>query len=539
MTTAVEALLGLDVDQFNRTVVLPQGEFADFLHDKPGQPPGDAAPAARPRDLPAHRPGGTSNAAQRARNQIDALQPDVDAASQRADRRAAGRARRAPIDADRTVRAALRRAGVTAIASSSSVRSTAWPCQLEQSDGSTRLLASRACARTDSTTRLRGTRTRRRRSRRPARQLTDGSRQAGRGAAAVEAGPDLARAGSNSASTSRRDVRRDGARRASRRTAQAAAECVDERSRAADAVDRDAAGARRAARPGTARRAAGDGGRRRRPEAGRRSTHCWVPTQRTGDDRGRRRGAEAAPRRRPAQARPARVEAVAAAGSAETAASTSSDRAQQRVGVAGLRRPARRRGAVPAVPAGGARAPRPPPRRGTATEPRPPSRTAARSSSSVRPNGRRTTLPRSSSRRSATVTGHAGAELATTELAGVASLDVLARPAARSRAICAGRAEQRRSTRRAERPLAATAHRDDAGDASRCHREATAMRDRVTGCRRPRGRCSHSAARGCAAEARRRAGRGRADRSRSPRPSVSSRSDRQADDDVHREAETR
>ncbi|MEQ8717711.1 MAG: SMC family ATPase [Acidimicrobiales bacterium] len=35
MTAAVEELLGLDADQFNRTVVLPQGRFADFLHDTP------------------------------------------------------------------------------------------------------------------------------------------------------------------------------------------------------------------------------------------------------------------------------------------------------------------------------------------------------------------------------------------------------------------------------------------------------------------------------------------------------------------------
>ena len=35
MSQEVEALLGLDVDRFNRTVVLPQGKFAAFLHDKP------------------------------------------------------------------------------------------------------------------------------------------------------------------------------------------------------------------------------------------------------------------------------------------------------------------------------------------------------------------------------------------------------------------------------------------------------------------------------------------------------------------------
>ena len=35
MSNEVEALLRVDVEQFNRTVVLPQGKFAAFLHDKP------------------------------------------------------------------------------------------------------------------------------------------------------------------------------------------------------------------------------------------------------------------------------------------------------------------------------------------------------------------------------------------------------------------------------------------------------------------------------------------------------------------------
>jgi exonuclease SbcC len=35
VTAEIEQLLGLDADQFNRTVVLPQGRFADFLHDNP------------------------------------------------------------------------------------------------------------------------------------------------------------------------------------------------------------------------------------------------------------------------------------------------------------------------------------------------------------------------------------------------------------------------------------------------------------------------------------------------------------------------
>ena len=37
MTAAVTELLGLDAAQFNRTIVLPQGRFADFLHDDPGK----------------------------------------------------------------------------------------------------------------------------------------------------------------------------------------------------------------------------------------------------------------------------------------------------------------------------------------------------------------------------------------------------------------------------------------------------------------------------------------------------------------------
>ena len=59
MSTEVGRLLGLDVDQFNRTVVLPQGRFADFLHDQPRRPSEDVAPAARPGDVPAHRERGT------------------------------------------------------------------------------------------------------------------------------------------------------------------------------------------------------------------------------------------------------------------------------------------------------------------------------------------------------------------------------------------------------------------------------------------------------------------------------------------------
>ena len=34
LSAAVVDLLGLDFDKFNKTVVLPQGRFAEFLHDK-------------------------------------------------------------------------------------------------------------------------------------------------------------------------------------------------------------------------------------------------------------------------------------------------------------------------------------------------------------------------------------------------------------------------------------------------------------------------------------------------------------------------
>ena len=37
MTARVGELLGLDAAQFNKTVVLPQGRFAEFLHDKPSE----------------------------------------------------------------------------------------------------------------------------------------------------------------------------------------------------------------------------------------------------------------------------------------------------------------------------------------------------------------------------------------------------------------------------------------------------------------------------------------------------------------------
>src|SRR5207302_3207419 len=37
VTTEVERLLGLGFDEFTRCVVLPQGDFARFMHDKPAE----------------------------------------------------------------------------------------------------------------------------------------------------------------------------------------------------------------------------------------------------------------------------------------------------------------------------------------------------------------------------------------------------------------------------------------------------------------------------------------------------------------------
>jgi exonuclease SbcC len=79
VTAEVTRLLGLDVDQFNRTVVLPQGRFADFLHDNPAERQATLrqllgfdvyrriAIAARQR-------------AAAARNHVDALRPELEAA---------------------------------------------------------------------------------------------------------------------------------------------------------------------------------------------------------------------------------------------------------------------------------------------------------------------------------------------------------------------------------------------------------------------------------------------------------------------------
>ncbi|MXZ69088.1 MAG: SMC family ATPase, partial [Acidimicrobiia bacterium] len=77
MSQNVEALLGLDVEQFNQTVVLPQGKFATFLHDKPGD---RQTTLVRLLGMDLYRRIGRAarQRAARARNQIDALRPDLD-----------------------------------------------------------------------------------------------------------------------------------------------------------------------------------------------------------------------------------------------------------------------------------------------------------------------------------------------------------------------------------------------------------------------------------------------------------------------------
>ena len=77
MSKQVEELLGLDVGQFNRTVVLPQGKFATFLHDKPGD---RQTTLVRLLGMDLYRRIGRAarQRAARAGNQIDALRPDLE-----------------------------------------------------------------------------------------------------------------------------------------------------------------------------------------------------------------------------------------------------------------------------------------------------------------------------------------------------------------------------------------------------------------------------------------------------------------------------
>ena len=77
MSQEVEGLLGLDVEQFNRTVVLPQGKFATFLHDKPSD---RQSTLVRLLSMEMYRRIGRAarQRAARARNHVDALQPDYE-----------------------------------------------------------------------------------------------------------------------------------------------------------------------------------------------------------------------------------------------------------------------------------------------------------------------------------------------------------------------------------------------------------------------------------------------------------------------------
>ena len=80
VTAEITRLLGLDVDQFNRTVVLPQGRFADFLHANPA----DRQATLRQLlgfDVYRRIAVAARQRAAVARNQVDALRPDLDAAS--------------------------------------------------------------------------------------------------------------------------------------------------------------------------------------------------------------------------------------------------------------------------------------------------------------------------------------------------------------------------------------------------------------------------------------------------------------------------
>ena len=77
MSKEVQVLLGLDVEQFNRTVVLPQGKFAVFLHDKPSD---RQTTLVQLLGMGLYRRIGQEarKTAARAKYQLDALRPDLD-----------------------------------------------------------------------------------------------------------------------------------------------------------------------------------------------------------------------------------------------------------------------------------------------------------------------------------------------------------------------------------------------------------------------------------------------------------------------------
>ncbi|CAN5890317.1 hypothetical protein BH23ACT5_BH23ACT5_03300 [soil metagenome] len=99
VTAAVEKLLGLSVEHFTRSVVLPQGEFAAFLHDKPANQQNlvkallDMGVLDVVRRLAAERAKVAAAVAEAARSRLDALEPVtgevVDAAAARVDQLAA------------------------------------------------------------------------------------------------------------------------------------------------------------------------------------------------------------------------------------------------------------------------------------------------------------------------------------------------------------------------------------------------------------------------------------------------------------------
>ena len=103
MSTEVARLLGLDIDQFNRTVVLPQGRFADFLHDNPAD---RQATLRQLLGLGIYRQvaGVARQRAAALRSQVDALRPELDDGEQEltADQRALLVARHALVVEART-----------------------------------------------------------------------------------------------------------------------------------------------------------------------------------------------------------------------------------------------------------------------------------------------------------------------------------------------------------------------------------------------------------------------------------------------------
>lgn len=77
MSQEVEGILGLDVEQFNRTVVLPQGKFSTFLHARPSD---RQSTLVRLLGMELYRQIGRAarQRAAQARNHVDALRPDFE-----------------------------------------------------------------------------------------------------------------------------------------------------------------------------------------------------------------------------------------------------------------------------------------------------------------------------------------------------------------------------------------------------------------------------------------------------------------------------